>query len=123
MPGSLTESRCEKRLGTAMLVAVLLLAGLLRLWRIDANGFGTEYYAAGVRSLLQGARLFFYNAFDPGGVVSLDKPPVAFWIQAAFAQVLGFSAGRSTCHRCSRAWLRWRSCIIWCVVRSADRPA
>jgi 4-amino-4-deoxy-L-arabinose transferase-like glycosyltransferase len=91
MPGSLTESRCEKRLGTAMLVAVLLLAGLLRLWRIDANGFGTEYYAAGVRSLLQGARLFFYNAFDPGGVVSLDKPPVAFWIQAAFAQVLGFS--------------------------------
>jgi 4-amino-4-deoxy-L-arabinose transferase-like glycosyltransferase len=23
---------------------------------------------------------FFFNAFDPAGFVSLDKPPVAFWI-------------------------------------------
>src|SRR6185312_15868102 len=28
---------------------------------------------------------------DPAGVLSLDKPPVAFWIQTAFAAVLGFS--------------------------------
>lgn len=60
------------------LAAVLVLAGALRLWRLTDNGFGSEYYAAGVRSMLQGAHLFFYNAFDPAGFLSLDKPPVAF---------------------------------------------
>jgi 4-amino-4-deoxy-L-arabinose transferase-like glycosyltransferase len=62
----------------------------LRLWDLSANGFGNEYYAAGVRSMLQGAGLFFYNAFDPAGLVSLDKPPLAFWIQTIFAAVLGY---------------------------------
>ena len=74
-----------------LLVAVLVLASGLRLWDLSANGFGNEYYAAGVRSMLQGFRLFFYNAFDPAGLVSLDKPPLAFWIQTIFAAVLGYS--------------------------------
>ena len=77
--------------GAAASAAVLLLAAVLRLWRLEDNGFGTDYYAAGVRSMLQGGALFFYNSFDPAGFISLDKPPVAFWIQAAFAAVLGFS--------------------------------
>jgi 4-amino-4-deoxy-L-arabinose transferase-like glycosyltransferase len=75
----------------AGLGAALVPAAALRLWDLEANGFGTEYYAAGVRSALQSADLFFYNSFDPAGFVSLDKPPVAFWIQALFAKVLGFS--------------------------------
>ncbi|HTR88158.1 MAG TPA: glycosyltransferase family 39 protein [Reyranella sp.] len=87
----MTSFWTRQRIETACLAAVLLIAAWLRLWRIEANGFGTEYYAAGVRSLLQSGRLFFFNAFDPAGFVSLDKPPVAFWIQAAFAWVLGFS--------------------------------
>ena len=70
---------------------MLLIAAGLRLWRLENNGFGTAYYAAGVRSMLQGAWLFFYNSFDPAGYISLDKPPVAFWIQTAFAAVLGYS--------------------------------
>ncbi|MBN9085926.1 MAG: glycosyltransferase family 39 protein [Reyranella sp.] len=81
----------RKRLEIASLGAVLVLATALRLWRLEANGFGTEYYAAGVRSALQGFSLLFYNSFDPAGFISLDKPPVAFWIQALFAKVLGFS--------------------------------
>ncbi|MDP2329502.1 MAG: glycosyltransferase family 39 protein [Reyranella sp.] len=80
-----------RRSELAALAGVLLIATLLRLWDLDANGFGNEYYAAGVRSMLQGARLFFYNAFDPAGLVSLDKPPLAFWIQTAFAAMLGYS--------------------------------
>lgn len=80
-----------KRLEAACLGAVLGLAAVLRLWQLEANGFGTEYYAAGVRSALQGGALLFYNSFDPAGFISLDKPPVAFWIQAAFAGLLGFS--------------------------------
>lgn len=70
---------------------MLLVAAVLRLVRLEDNGFGTAYYAAGVRSMLQGAWLFFYNAFDPAGFISLDKPPVPFWIQTVFAAVLGYN--------------------------------
>ena len=81
----------RKRLEAVCIGTVLVLAAVVRLWRLEDNGFGTEYYAAGVRSALQGGALLFYNSFDPAGFLSLDKPPVAFWIQAAFAKVLGFS--------------------------------
>ena len=37
------------------LAAVLLIAASLRLWRLDQNGFGTEYYTAGVRSMSSSA--------------------------------------------------------------------
>jgi hypothetical protein len=66
---------------------VVLLAASLRLWRLDRNGFGTEYYSAGVRSMMQSWHNFFFNAFDPAGFISLDKPPLAFWIQVASAKL------------------------------------
>src|SRR5258707_6033813 len=98
MPASLAayssemgDIRTRRRIEYTCLAAILLLAAFLRLWRLEDNGLGTTYYAAGVRSLLQGGALFFYNAFDPAGFVSLDKPPLAFWIQAALALALGLS--------------------------------
>ena len=82
--------RAYTRTELAWLAAVLVAAAALRLWRLSDNGFGSEYYAAGVRSMMQSVHLFFYAAFDPAGFLSLDKPPVAFWIQALFARMLGF---------------------------------
>lgn len=87
----MADLRTRRRLEAAGLAVVLAIAAVLRLWRLDDNGFGTEYYAAGVRSMLQGGWLFFYNAFDPAGFISLDKPPVAFWIQTGLASLLGFT--------------------------------
>ena len=34
---------------------------------------------------------FFFVAFDPGGFVSIDKPPLGFWLQAASAKIFGFT--------------------------------
>jgi len=76
----------------AGICAILILALAIRLWQLDRNGWGTEYYAAAVRSMLESWHNFFFNAFDPAGFVSIDKPPVAFWIQAASAWLLGFSS-------------------------------
>lgn len=76
------------RLGLA---AIVILALALRLWRLDENGYGTEYYASGVRSMLESWHAFLFNSFDPAGFVSLDKPPVAFWAQVLSARLLGFS--------------------------------
>jgi 4-amino-4-deoxy-L-arabinose transferase-like glycosyltransferase len=73
------------------LIAVLLCAAGLRLWGIEQNGYGNLYYAAAVRSMLQDGVNFFFGSFDPAGFVTLDKPPVAVWIQAASAWVFGYS--------------------------------
>ena len=35
---------------------------------------------------------FLYGAFDPAGVMTVDKPPLALWVQAASAKVFGFSS-------------------------------
>jgi 4-amino-4-deoxy-L-arabinose transferase-like glycosyltransferase len=72
------------------LAAVLLGAAVLRLWRLDQNGYGNQYYTAGVRSMTTGWRNFLYNAFDPAGFVSVDKPPVALWIQVTSVKLFGF---------------------------------
>ena len=72
--------------------AILALACLLRTLWLSQNGYGRTYYAAGVRSMLEGWHNFFFNAFDPVGFVSLDKPPVALWLQVAWAKLAGFSA-------------------------------
>jgi 4-amino-4-deoxy-L-arabinose transferase-like glycosyltransferase len=37
-------------------------------------------------------RNFFFVSFDPGGLVSVDKPPLALWAQAASAKLFGFSS-------------------------------
>lgn len=89
MPSASLSAR--RRSEWAALAVVLAIAAVLRLARLEDNGFGTYYYAAGVRSMLQSPWLLFYNAFDPAGFVSLDKPPIAFWIQTGFAAVLGYS--------------------------------
>jgi 4-amino-4-deoxy-L-arabinose transferase-like glycosyltransferase len=75
----------------AGLGGVMALGLGLRVWRLDQNGYGTEYYSAGVRSMLDSRHNFLFNSFDPAGFVSLDKPPIALWVQVASAKLLGFS--------------------------------
>jgi len=75
--------------GLAVLL-IVLVAGGLRLWHLDQNGFGNAYYAAAVRSMLASESNFFFGAFDPVGFITVDKPPGALWVQAASAKVFGF---------------------------------
>lgn len=69
---------------------ILILAGFLNFYGVWKEGYGNEFYAACIKSMLQSAKNFFFVSFDPGGWVTVDKPPVALWIQALFAAVLGF---------------------------------
>ena len=34
---------------------------------------------------------FFFASYDPGGFVTVDKPPVGFWFQVASAKLFGFT--------------------------------
>jgi 4-amino-4-deoxy-L-arabinose transferase-like glycosyltransferase len=59
------------------LTLVAAIAVLARTWQLSQNDFGRQYYAAGVRSMLDSWHNFLFNAFDPAGFISIDKPPVA----------------------------------------------
>jgi 4-amino-4-deoxy-L-arabinose transferase-like glycosyltransferase len=41
--------------------------------------------------MLQSFHNFFFASFDPAGYVTVDKPPVTFWIQTISAYVLGYA--------------------------------
>ena len=77
-------------LARVALTAILLLAAALRLWRLDQNGFGNEYYTAGLRSMSADWHNFLYHAFDPAGFISVDKPPFALWVQVAAVKLFDF---------------------------------
>ena len=74
------------------LAGLLALAALLNLWALSENGWANEYYSATVRSMTSSWHNFFYGAFDPAGVMTVDKPPLALWVQAASAKLFGFSS-------------------------------
>src|ERR671927_180656 len=73
------------------LAVVLLLSAFLNLFRLTDEGYGNAYYAAAVKDMLTSWHNFFFVSFD-AGFVSVDKPPLGLWIQAASAYLFGFSS-------------------------------
>jgi len=83
--------RPARRLGSCIAPAIpAIVSAFFVLTRLGQEGFGNEYYAAAVRSMLQSGHNLFFAAFDPAGFLAVDKPPVGLWVQAAFAAGLGF---------------------------------
>jgi len=70
---------------------VILAAALLRL--IDLGAVRLDpFYDAAVRSMGTSWKNFFFGAWEPGGSVSIDKPPVDLWLQVASVKALGFGS-------------------------------
>ena len=74
------------------LLGLLALAAVLNLWALSRNGWANAYYAAAVRSMSTSWHDFVWRAFDPSGVMTLDKPPLALWVQALSVRAFGFSS-------------------------------
>jgi 4-amino-4-deoxy-L-arabinose transferase-like glycosyltransferase len=72
------------------LIALLVLAAVLNLWALGQNGWANEYYSAAVHSMSSSWHNFLFGSFDPSGVMTVDKPPMALWVQAASVRVFGF---------------------------------
>jgi 4-amino-4-deoxy-L-arabinose transferase-like glycosyltransferase len=70
---------------------VMLISLFMNFYQLGQNGFGNFYYAAAIRSMLDSWHNFLFVSFDPGGFVSIDKPPLGFWLQAASARIFGFT--------------------------------
>jgi 4-amino-4-deoxy-L-arabinose transferase-like glycosyltransferase len=76
-----------QRIGIAMM---LLLSLLLHFTNLAQDGLANLYYAAGVKSMMMNWHNFFFVSFDPGGFITIDKPPLGFWIQTLSAMLFGF---------------------------------
>ncbi len=79
------------RLAHLALIPILALSAVLNTHRLAQNGYANTFYSAGVKSMLLSWHNFFFASFDPGGLVTIDKPPLAVWLQAASAELFGFS--------------------------------
>jgi 4-amino-4-deoxy-L-arabinose transferase-like glycosyltransferase len=83
-----TDTRAWHWEGPALLV-VLAVSAALNFYGLTNEGYANEYYAAAVRSMLQSWHNFFFVSFDPGGFVTVDKPPLGFMIQTLSAKIFG----------------------------------
>ncbi|HXN37032.1 MAG TPA: glycosyltransferase family 39 protein [Solirubrobacteraceae bacterium] len=72
------------------LLGVMAMAAALNLWALSRNGWANEYYAAAVRSMSSSWHDFLFASLDKGGVMTVDKPPLALWVQALSVRVFGF---------------------------------
>ncbi len=72
--------------------ALIGLAALLNLWALTRNGWANTYYSAAVRSMSSSWHDFLYGSFDASGVMTVDKPPLALWVQALSVKAFGFNS-------------------------------
>lgn len=96
-PRTWTSTRLRDRLRALPLprpeLAVLLaLAAVLYLWALSRNGWANDYYSAAVRSMAGSWHDFLYGSFDAKGLMTVDKPPLALWVQALSVKLFGFNS-------------------------------
>jgi 4-amino-4-deoxy-L-arabinose transferase-like glycosyltransferase len=93
--GGVWVVRARERLATLHrprpeLLALLALASVLDLWALSRNGWANDYYSAAVRSMGSNWHDFLYASLDRSGVMSVDKPPLALWVQALSVRLFGY---------------------------------
>ncbi|HZE00427.1 MAG TPA: glycosyltransferase family 39 protein, partial [Pseudonocardiaceae bacterium] len=70
--------------------AICVLAGVLYAWGMGTAGWGNPYYSAAVKSMSANLTNFVFGSFDPLGVVTVDKPPMALWPMVVSAAIFGY---------------------------------
>ncbi len=81
------EGRLARRAAFPALLALSIAVSFFNLWQ---DWYTDPYFAAAVQSMLTSWHAFFFVSFDPAGFISVDKPPLALWLQAASAKLLGY---------------------------------
>jgi 4-amino-4-deoxy-L-arabinose transferase-like glycosyltransferase len=88
----LRRPRAGALLARPELLGLMALAAVLNLWNLSINGWANTYYAAAVRSMSSSWHDFLFASLDKSGLMTVDKPPLAFWIEALSARIFGFNS-------------------------------
>ena len=75
----------------AAVVLIAVLAGVLRLTALGSVRLD-PFYDAAVRSMSLSVHNFFFGAYEPGGSVAIDKPPIDLWLQVISVKLFGFTS-------------------------------
>ena len=84
------RERPRRRWQPWALALICLLATVLYAWGSWDGDWGNTFYTAAVKSMSQGFDNFLFGSFDPAGVVTVDKPPMALWPQVFSVWIFGF---------------------------------
>jgi 4-amino-4-deoxy-L-arabinose transferase-like glycosyltransferase len=87
----LRSSLARARPRHAALAGIVALSAVLNTLNLAQNDYGNTFYAAAVKSMLHSLHNFLFVSFDPGGLITIDKPPLAVWLQTASAKLFGLS--------------------------------
>src|ERR1700678_1609425 len=82
----------DPRWARPALWAVLILAAMLYSWDLSRNGDANAFYAAAVLSGTKSWKAFFFGSLDSASFITVDKPPLAFWVMDLSARVFGFNS-------------------------------
>ena len=88
----ISRLRTRARVARPELWVLLVVASVLYLWALSRNGWANTYYSAAVRSMSTSWHAFLYGSFDTSGLMTVDKPPLALWVQALSVRAFGFSS-------------------------------
>jgi 4-amino-4-deoxy-L-arabinose transferase-like glycosyltransferase len=83
-----TSPRWERPATAALLVATAALYA----WNLGASGWANSYYAMAVQAGTRSWKALFFGALDPGGVITVDKPPASLWLSGLSGRIFGFSS-------------------------------
>ena len=79
-----------RRLPRPELGALIALATIVNVWALARNGWANDYYSAAVRSMSSSWHNFVFASADASGVMTVDKPPLALWVQALSVRAFGY---------------------------------
>ncbi|MFC3798863.1 glycosyltransferase family 39 protein [Cohnella sp. GCM10012308] len=71
------------------LTFIVLLSAFLNGFNIWTDKYANTYYTTAVAAMMENLHNFFYASLDSAGSVTVDKPPVVFWIQTISAKLFG----------------------------------
>ena len=92
LPASAAPLRSRRRWPEiAALVAITAFAAALRLWSL-AKVPSDPFYDASVASMPLSLHNFLLGAYEPGGSLAVDKPPLDLWLQVLSTQLFGFGS-------------------------------
>ncbi|MCE7009627.1 glycosyltransferase family 39 protein [Kibdelosporangium philippinense] len=72
------------------LAAILVAGGVFYASVLWSGSWGNTYYTAAVKSMSLNFTNFVFGSFDPAGVVTVDKPPLALWPQVISVWIFGY---------------------------------
>jgi 4-amino-4-deoxy-L-arabinose transferase-like glycosyltransferase len=75
----------------AAIATITILAAVFRFASLRAVPLD-PFYDAAVRSMSLSLHNFFFGVYEPGGSVSIDKPPIDLWLQVISVKLFGFGS-------------------------------